>query len=335
MAKATAAAFPSKAGVAPTVDMVNSRRLIDSVVSDLGGDTSKLTSLERELMDMASPGREKPVTYTALMRMKNDVGQALQRASGPYKDVNSGILKRLYGALSEDQLSYAQQVGGDALRADLRVASQIVAKRKALEDGIVSLFGDERNGSIARKLVSTIQSGAKGDITGFNRVVRSLPEDLRKRAVASAIAGAAREEKTNGFGFSKYVNLYQGLRRQFGNLQDRGDDARTGGDKFLRDLYEISKRITDARAQVMTTGKANQALVQGMMAEGLIREVLRSPLGRQAVMGSATVARWSNGPDPLPGDERHADKRLNAGKQESPERSRRVVCLARMAATCN
>jgi hypothetical protein len=272
------------------VDLINSRRLMNEVVKELGGDTKKLTPLERDLMEMSSTGRETPVTYTALMRMKNDVGQALQKATGPYKDVNSGILKRLYGALSEDQLQYAQQVGGDALRSDLRLANQVVAKRKALEDRIVSLFGDERDGSIARKLVSTIQSGAKGDVTGFNRVVRSLPEDLRKRAVASAIAGAAREEKTNGFGFSKYVNLYQGLRRNSEIYKTVATTLGPEGDKFLRDLYEISKRITDARAQVLTTGKANQALVQGLMAEGLVEGILKSTVGRQAVMGATTAA---------------------------------------------
>ena len=281
----------AKAGRAPPiVDLVNSRRLMNEVVKDLGGDTKKLTPLERDMMEMSSIGRETPVTYAALMRMKNDVGQALQKASGPYKDVNTGILKRLYGALSEDQLQYVQEVGGDSLRADLRTANQIVAKRKALEDRIVSLFGDQRDGSIARKLVSTIQGGAKGDITGFNRVVRSLPEDLRKRAVASAIAGAAREEKTNGFGFAKYVNLYQGLRRNAEVYKTIATTLGPEGDKFLRDLYEISKRITDARAQVMTTGKANQALVQGLTAEGLVEQVLRSTVGRQTIMGSATAA---------------------------------------------
>ena len=273
----------------PPVDLVNSRRLINSVVSDLGNDVSKLTPLEKELREMSSPGRELPVTYTALMRMKADVGQALQKSAGPYKDVDSAILKRLYGALSEDQLAHAQKVGGDTLRADLRLGNQLVAKRKALEDRIVSLFGDERDGSISRKLLATIQGGAKGDVTGFNRVIRSIPEDLRKKAVASAIAAAAREEKTNGFGFSKYVNLYQGLRRNSEVYKTVVQTLGPDSDKFLRDLYEVSKRITEARAQVLTTGKANQALVQGLMAEGLVEGVMRSTLGRQTVMGAATA----------------------------------------------
>jgi hypothetical protein len=217
------------------------------------------------------------------------VGQALQRSAGPYKDVDSSILKRLYGALSEDQLAHAQKVGGDTLRADLRLANQLVAKRKALEDRIVSLFGDKRDGSIARKLVSTLQGGAKGDITGFNRLVKSIPADLRKKAVASAIAAAAREEKTNGFGFSKYVNMYQGLRRNSEVYKTVATTLGPDGDKFLRDLYEVSKRITEARANVKTTGQANQALVQGLMAEGLVEGVLRKTVGSKTVMGVPIV----------------------------------------------
>lgn len=280
---------PTPSAPPPTVDLVNSRRLMDSVTRELGGDTSKLSSLEKELADMASPGRKTPVTYAALMRMKSDVGQALERASGPYKDVNSGILKRLYGALAEDQLLNVERIGGKQLRDDLRLANQLTAKRKALEDRIVSLFGDERNGSIAQKLVATVKSGAKGDVTGFNRIVRQLPPELRKKAVATAIAAASREAKTNGFGFAKYVDLYQGLRRNSEVYKTVVETLGPDSDKFLNDLYKISKRITEARANVKTTGQANQALVQGLMAEGLVQQVLNSTGGRQATMGGATM----------------------------------------------
>ena len=36
--------------------------------------------------------------------------------------------------------------------------------------------------------------------------------------------------------------------------------------KLLDDFYEISRRVTDARANVLTTGKANQALVNSMVS---------------------------------------------------------------------
>ena len=272
----------------PTVDLVNSRRLMNEVMRGLD-DPSSLTPLEKKLMEMSSPGREKPPTYDAMMRLKNDIGQAVEKASGPYADMNTGILKRLYSALAEDQLYNVQQIGGKQLRDDLRLANQTYAKQVALGNRIVSLFGDERDGSIAQKLLTTIKSGSKGDITGFNRIVAKLPQDLRKKAVATAIAAASRETKTDGFGFSKYVTLYQGIRDNSEVYKTVVQTLGPDGDKFLRDLYVVSKRITEARANVKTTGQANQALVQGLMAEGLVEGVMRSTLGRQTVMGVATA----------------------------------------------
>jgi hypothetical protein len=268
----------------PTVDLVNSRRLMNEVMRGLD-DPSSLTPLEKKLMEMSSPGREKPPTYDAMMRLKNDIGQAVEKASGPYADMNTGILKRLYSALAEDQLYNVQQIGGKQLRDDLRLANQTYAKQVALGNRIVSLFGDERDGSIAQKLLTTIKSGSKGDITGFNRIVAKLPQDLRKKAVATAIAAASREAKTDGFGFAKYVTLYQGIRDNSEVYKTVVQTLGPDSDKFLRDLYEISKRITEARAQVLTTGKANQALVQGMTAEGLVEGVLRNTVGKKTVMG--------------------------------------------------
>lgn len=119
--------------------------------------------------------------------------------------------------------------------------------------------------------------------------MRQLPPDLRKKAVATAIAAAARETKTNGFGFAKYVDLYQGMRRNSEVYKTVVETLGPDSEKFLNDLYKISKRITEARANVKTTGQANQALVQGMMAEGLVQKVMQSTPGRMATIGGATA----------------------------------------------
>jgi len=60
-------------------------------------------------------------------------------------------------------------------------------------------------------------------------------------------------------------------------------------DRVLRDLYEISRRITDARAQVLTTGKANQALVESMKAESLIGKVMQSSAAQRTVGAAAST----------------------------------------------
>jgi len=86
-----------------------------------------------------------------------------------------------------------------------------------------------------------------------------------------------------GFGFAEFAKTYRGLRANPPVYKEvigvLGKDA----DPVLRDLYEISKRITDARAQVLTTGKANQALVEAMKAEGLISKVMQSSMAQRGV----------------------------------------------------
>jgi hypothetical protein len=57
----------------------------------------------------------------------------------------------------------------------------------------------------------------------------------------------------------------------------------------MDDLYIVSKRVTDARANVLTTGKANQALVNAMTAEKIMSKFLDTNIGRRAVQGVTTA----------------------------------------------
>jgi hypothetical protein len=204
----------------------------------------------------------------------------------------SGDLKRLYGALAEDQLTNVGQIGGDALRQELRAANLLTAKRKALENRIVGAFGKESDGSVANLMQSAIKSAAKGDAAQFNKLMKVVPPELRKETVATALASVAssgRAAQEGSFGFAEFAKAYRGLRanppvyKQI--IEVLGKDA----DPVLRDLFEISRRITDARAQVLTTGKANQALVDAMKAEGLLSNVMKSSIAQRAVTGAAGI----------------------------------------------
>jgi hypothetical protein len=258
--------------------------------SGLGGNKESLTTLEKKVLELSATGRETPVMYDELVRLRQDIGAAKRKQNSPYGDVNTAILNRLYGVLAEDQLLAVERLGGKQMANDFKLANQVYAKQSQLGETIVSLFGDPRTGSIARKLTAALQSGSKGDVAGFNRIIDELPADLRKKAVASTIAAIAKEDKTNAFGFSNYVKLYQNLRDNSVVYKKVIETLGPENEQFLNDLFKISKRITEARANVKTTGQANQALVQGLMAEGLVENVMRSTVGRQTVMGAATAA---------------------------------------------
>jgi hypothetical protein len=258
---------------------------LDDVLAEVG--EKGLSAQEKKLYELAT---DPDVTYGRLLREKNLIGQAIAGKDSPYGNMAAGDLKRLYGALAEDQLTNVGQIGGDALRQELRAANLLTAKKKALENRIVGAFGKEIDGSVATLMQSAIKSAAKGDAAQFNKLMKVVPPELRKETVATALASVAssgRAGQEGAFGFAEFAKTYRGLRanppvyKQV--IEVLGKDA----DPVLRDLFEISRRITDARAQVLTTGKANQALVEAMRAEGLLGTIMQSTMAQRAVTGAA------------------------------------------------
>ena len=233
------------------------------------------------------------MTYGALLRLKQDIGQAIGRMpAGPYSDVNQGALKRLYAALSDDQLSVAQEVGGDALRSQLRLANQTTAKQKAFEDRILKAFGTDLDGSIATRLRTAVTSGSRGDIAALNRILKTIPKDLHREAIATALNAISQSGRSSdiGFGFNEFSKVYKGLKQNKPVYNLVLKTLGTDNKQLLDDLFEISNRITNARANVLVTGKANQALVEGMTAENIVGNFLQTNTGRRAVQAVSTGA---------------------------------------------
>lgn len=270
-----------------TVQFPRLTQTLDDVLAEVG--EKGLSAQEKKLYELAT---DPAVTYGRLLREKNLIGQAMAGKESPYGNMAAGDLKRLYGALAEDQLTNVGQIGGDALRQELRAANLLTAKRKALENRIVGAFGKESDGSVATLMQSAIKSASKGDAAQFNKLIKVVPPELRKETIATALASVAssgRAAQEGAFGFAEFAKTYRGLRanppvyKQV--IEVLGKDA----DPVLRDLFEISRRITDARAQVLTTGKANQALVDAMKAEGLIGKVMQSTTAQRVVTGAASA----------------------------------------------
>ena len=284
------------------VNPTNSVRLLNKRITDLGG-ASALKGKEKELFDIITDP-DLPLTYARLVTVKQDVGRALEGRGGPYDDVNGAILKRVYGALAEDQLASAASVGGEVLRTTLRLANQTTAKQKALEKRIVNAFGKDLDGSVANKIRSAISGGSRGDIAGLNRLLKTVPQDLRRETVASAIAAMSRSRRalsaTIGgddigapFSFAEYQKLYRALRDNSVVYKTIADVIGPDAQKVMRDLYEVSKYINDASGKIVRTGASNQALISELNAQGTLASAFNSTLGRratQAVAGAVGAA---------------------------------------------
>lgn len=268
------------------VQMDNLFRELTAIAGEVG--ESGMTAQEKRLLGLIQSGETEggDITYGRLIREKNLIGKALKREESPYGSLDEATLKRLYAALATDQLDNVGRIGGEELRSQLRGANLIYAKERALGERIVNAFGRDLEGGIANKMRAAITGAAKGDPGEFARLMKAVPADLRKEVVATALTAASRSARgaeKGGFGFSEFADLYPKLRA---NPQVFKQIVETLGPKnadTLRDLYQVSKRITDARANVLTTGKANQALVESLNAEGIIARVMDSTAAKRAV----------------------------------------------------
>jgi len=269
------------------VDLPKLRETLDAVKAEVGD--AGMSVAERNLAKMIEAGN---VTYGRLKREKSLIGNALNKLESPYGSMAEADLKRLYAALADDQLTNVGNVGGETLRQELRAANLLYAKERALGKRIVNAFGQDIEGSVANKMRTAITGAAKGDAGEFNRLLKTVPEDLRKETIATALASvtrSARGAEKGGFGFSEFADLYPKLRANPPVFKTIVDTLGKDSADVLRDLFEVSKRVTEARANVLTTGKANQALLQGMQAESLIGKVMESTLAKGVVTGAAAT----------------------------------------------
>ena len=270
------------------VDLPKLRATLDAVKAEVGN--TGMSAAERNLAKMIETGN---VTYGRLKREKSLIGNALNKLESPYGSMAEADLKRLYAALADDQLTNVGNIGGESLRQELRAANLLYAKERALGKRIVNAFGQDIEGSVANKMRTAITSAAKGDTGEFNRLLKTVPDDLRKETLATALASvtrSARGAEKGGFGFSEFADIYPKLRANPPVFKTIVDTLGKDSADVLRDLFEVSKRVTEARANVLTTGKANQALLQGIQAESLIGKIMESTLAKAAVTGAAAVS---------------------------------------------
>ncbi len=272
------------------VDLNNLKAYLDDLRVNLG-EAGRMTPQETNLAKMLEKGE---LTYLGLLREKNLIGQALEGGKSPYENMAKGDLKRLYGALAQDQLDNVATLAGEEARRELRAANLLTAKQKALEKRIVGAFGQEIDGSVAQRMQTAITTAAKGDAAAFNRLMKVVPDELQKETLATALAsvtaGKAAGRAAAGavetvFSPAEYTKIYRGLRANPPVYAQMVKIMGPEWDRASRDLYEISRRIADAQARIPTTGKANQILGEAAV-EGLMGKIMSSSLAQRAVTGT-------------------------------------------------
>lgn len=292
--KAVDDAIPKATIVRP----VASRSYLNKVIEELGGDKASLSTAEKKLLSLAEEG--KTPTYALLDRVRKDVGNGFRKNKGPFKDDDSGTLKQVYRALSEDQQGVADAFG---VGADYAAARKLVQTRKELEDGAKALLGRDLQGSIIQKLQVAGTALTKGDVTKFNKLMASLPETRRAEAAATMLndlfTAGARRKGAIGQGFMGAVEslnrnkgakdvLFKQLPKGAAERFDRIGKVATGIFKS-KALENTSRTARDVVAAMDDAGMFGRIYGAGRRAARVLPGVRAADIAESMVVGRTPV----------------------------------------------
>lgn len=249
---------------------------IEQRAKDLGG-TQYLTPLEKKILGRLSPKtvtrteqvpgragvtsattRQVESTRLPLYANMDDVRKAAGQATrmqGPFKDADSGLAKKLYSLLTDDQdaavLPFGMKDVSDAAKAATRT-------RKALEDDVVSLFGKNLGSSLVGNLAGGVQGLGKGDTAKFLKLINAVPKDMRGEVAASALNyGFRNGAKAGDLNFRTFTQWFEGLQQNKQAYNALMSNLPKEAPQMLKDLYRISSGISAASKERIMTGRLN------------------------------------------------------------------------------
>lgn len=267
-----------------TVDAPNTLNFMSSHIDDLGG-IDRLPPVEKKLYS-ALNGDDGPITYAYLDQQRKLIGNALRKSSGPFADSESGLLKKLYSSLSEDQQAIANNHNmGEIYNA----AKETVQLRKGLEDDLKSLYGKNIDGSLVGNLSGAIKSVSNGDISKLSKLLQSTPENMRQEMMASGLNTAFGKATQNGtLNFNTYAKWYEGLLKNKKAYTLVMTNLPKSARKQLSDLYRVSKGVSQATRERITTGRINSVKDQLQSKDSSILSNLATGLAKGAAAEAVT-----------------------------------------------
>jgi hypothetical protein len=225
----------------------------------------------REIKDEAGNviGMRYP-TYALIDDVRRDIGAAA-RQQGPFADADTGLAKRLYALIDDDQFSLAETVGRGE---QYRLAKSLVAMRKGFEDDMVSLFGKQLDQSLVTKLSTATQALTKGDADKLVNILKAIPQDMRQMVAASALNTAFGKATQNGaLNFNTYANWYEGLLQNKQAYAALMNNLPQPSRKALSDLYRVADNVRKATRERITTGRIQAVQQELQGADTLIGNV--------------------------------------------------------------
>jgi hypothetical protein len=218
--------------------------------------------------------------------IRKEIGQAVGKGSGQFKDVETGLNKALYARLSRDMDDIATTSGGDAL-AISDTAKGLVRQRKQVEDNLVTLLGKDLNQALNVNVAGVVKNLQKGEIDKFNQVVNAIPKAKRGEVVLSAMNDVFKGTGVNQAQLSptSFTKWYQTINRSPAARKALFDVLPPDSKKAIDNLFEVSRGISRALGQTTPTGRINAMFNPDT---GFIRKMVGGSLPRMVAFATGS-----------------------------------------------
>lgn len=299
---AVSAKIPRNAEVRPdsTVDYLTAK------ADELGGD-EYLSAAEKKALDWMAPkpGKVDPVTglpdqsvstiptYARLDTLRKQVGEALNKKNGPFKDEVPAQLKQLYARLTDDQERVAAQYGA---ADDWNVGKQLVKRRKDLETQALEVLGKNLDNSITGKVQSAILNLGKkgGSARDWDKLMAATPDSLKSDVVANALERTlgARSARNN-FAIPGFVDWYRTAQAN-GTLGSVMKHLPREQQRRFMQIYRVAQGID--RAQRFTTSTGSISEFMKRFNDPGAGGVMSKLYGAAGFLGKHAAALYTLGP---------------------------------------
>ena len=266
------------------VEAQNIIRYLDRKADELGG-AEYLSTKEKQVYNAVAPAGPDATapTYARLDTIRKQMGQAIGKNTGPFRDEETGALKQLYAMLTADQEKAAVDAG---MAAKWQAAKKLTRVRHTMEDALTGLLGKDLRGDISTKAGAALLNLAKGDAKGFRALQQDIPSQrIRREVVATSLRDAFSQgsRKENAFHLPGFVDWYQGLKSS-GTLPmvERELGAQTAA--TLRNLFTVSHAVRQAREGSVQTGRLVTFITQFDAKDGVLDKIYRH--GRGALVST-------------------------------------------------
>lgn len=228
------------------------------------------TTIEEELAKMSLPATSKEqASYFEIDRLRKRVG-AKTKGESVFSDATRGDAKKYYKLLTADQEAAAELLGHKDL---VQQAKSLVVERKNLEDKMVKLFGEQLDRSfVTRMLRPTLSAISRKDTDQLVNMINTIPKEFREDVIVSGLTSMFSRANTDGVFnpklFSNFMSAIESSPIAKNAIFSNLPPETVAG---IRNLTKVSQNLTQALGERIGTGALAEAL---KTSDSLLKKIL-------------------------------------------------------------